>query len=101
MNPKWSAACLLLPVAVLAAFSSASAEGIPPNLIEVTSQNKPSCVEYFAIDGKPYCSTTALLKGDGGVSQTNYDRLNLKFDERTWLPLGKKEIRICSPLNIS
>ena len=67
-----------------------AAQAVPPGLVEVTAKNKPNCVEYYSVNGKSYCSTKALSHSNGGVTQFNYDRVKVAFDQRSWVPAWGK-----------
>jgi hypothetical protein len=62
------------------------------HLVKVTPNNDIKCVDYYTYKGELYCSTTAhhppLI--DKHVKQ--YEKLTIKFDNRTWqIAWGKKE----------
>jgi hypothetical protein len=68
---------------------SAFAQSASPDMVEVNAQNKPSCVEYFIVNGKMFCSTKTTLPNN--LADNHSDPLNLKFDQRPWVKAWRND----------
>lgn len=61
------------------------------DLIEVKSDMKEKCVEYYTKNSVLYCSTKALQSSEPTEDLTKFERQNIVFDERPWkFAWGKK-----------
>jgi len=80
---KWSSRLYLLSLLFIP--FAGYAEVDPANLIKVTPETNPSCVEYFKVkdDNQMYCSTK-LLKSPP-VPNITQEHQNIVFDERQWV----------------
>jgi hypothetical protein len=62
------------------------------DLIKVTPENNPKCVEFYTIKGDLYCSLTALQKPVVDPELKKLESMKIMFDERPWeLGWGKEE----------
>ena len=62
------------------------------NLRKVTSDNNPSCVEYYDYQGSIYCSTKALSTEHIDPKIINNETQTIVFDGRPWQAVwGQKE----------
>lgn len=65
--------------------SAVLADSPPPNVVKVTKENNPNCIEYISYKGAMYCSTVALDKTPSIAPQMlGYEKQNIKFDDRAW-----------------
>lgn len=62
----------------------------PEQLIKVTDENNPKCVEYYSYKGEMYCSTKPLSPEPINPSLKNYERQKIIFDDRVWMPAWGK-----------
>lgn len=73
--------CMLIS----AAFASNSYATISPSdLIKVTGQNNPSCVEFYTYQGEMYCSTKANPSEKIDPNTLSKEKQNIVFDDRYW-----------------
>lgn len=63
---------------------AAYAEIDPANLVKVTPNNNPNCVEFFSYKGAMYCSTKPLVKEPIDPKIKDYEKQHVVFDDRPW-----------------
>lgn len=56
-------------------------------LQKVEGSDKSKCVEFYIYKSEMYCSTTPLAPGQTKVDSSQYERLNIVFDDRAWKPI--------------
>lgn len=72
--------------------NSATAQPSPSDLIKVTSENNPKCVEYYAYQNDIYCSTKAFFSNSPDPNLIHAEHLHIIFDKRPWrLAWGKQD----------
>ncbi|MFC3909556.1 hypothetical protein ACFORL_10790 [Legionella dresdenensis] len=57
----------------------------PADLIKVTKENNPGCVEYYNYNNEMYCSIKAL-QPDANSEIKPVEKQKIIFDERVWQP---------------
>lgn len=61
------------------------------DLIKVTKESNPKCVEYYIYKGESYCSTKAFSSQKIDPALKDYEKQNIVFDDRAWQAAwGKK-----------
>lgn len=74
-------------------YSVAKTEAIDATaLVEVTSQNRAQCVEYFDVKGTRYCSTKPLLTTRISKEIADAEMLQLNLDNHEW-QVSRAEIK--------
>lgn len=76
---------LLLLTSIM--FSSHAIADTPVNLsdlVKVTKENNPNCVEYFTYKNEMYCSTKPLTNDKLNPDVKSYEKIAITFDDRTW-----------------
>ncbi|RUQ81019.1 hypothetical protein [Legionella septentrionalis] len=87
MKNKFRWLILLLVSAPTPLFAEVSLK----DLIKVSKENNPRCVEYYNYAGQVYCSTKALSTGAIDVDVLTDEKQDILFDSRTWRAAwGKK-----------
>lgn len=71
-------------------WATAASSLLPSNVIKVTNQNNPSCVDYLTYHGELYCSQTALDKNPVDPKILSYEKQNIMFDDRPWKAVWSK-----------
>lgn len=56
-------------------------------LQKVDDTNKSKCGEYYVYKSETYCSTQPLRPGQPKVDASQYERINIVFDDRVWKPI--------------
>ncbi len=79
---KWSGRVFLFSVLTIPLLSYATIN--PANLIKVTPETDPSCVEYYTYKNAMYCSTKALQSEKVDPNIKNYEHQTIAFDDRPW-----------------
>lgn len=65
--------------------SSSQADVNPNDLIKLTPQNNPTCIEYYVHQGEIYCNTKAQSTQPVVEAHiNNYERQKIAFDDRYW-----------------
>lgn len=65
-------------------FAAPATSPLPADLIKVTDQNNPKCVEYVTYKGDMYCSLKALDKTVVDPKILSFEKQNIVFDNRPW-----------------
>lgn len=65
-------------------FAESASPSLPPDLIKVTDENNPKCIEYITYQGEMYCSLVALDKTPVDPQILSYEKQNVIFDHRPW-----------------
>lgn len=65
-------------------FAALATSPLPADLIKVTNQNNPKCVEYVTYQGKMYCSLKPLDKAAIDPKILSFEKQNIVFDNRPW-----------------
>lgn len=68
---------------------------LPSNVVKVTKENNPKCVEFVVYQGELYCSTVVMDKELIDPQVIQYEKQNAHFDNRPWKAAwGKKTDQI-------
>ncbi len=65
-------------------FAAATDNSLPPNVVKVTKENNPNCVEYYNYKGAMYCSLMTIDTKPMDPQLLSYEKQDLKFDNRAW-----------------
>ncbi len=65
-------------------FAAPAIPPLPADLIKVTDQNNPKCVEYVTYKGEMYCSLKALDNTPPDPKILFFEKQNVFFDNRPW-----------------
>ncbi|TAL63001.1 MAG: hypothetical protein EPN84_05660 [Legionella sp.] len=64
---------------------------LPANLIKVTKDLDPKCIEYVTYKGQMYCSTKPIEQTPVDPSMVSLEKQNIQMDSRPWkLAWGKQ-----------
>lgn len=65
---------------------------LPSNLVKVTKENNPNCIEYVIYQTELYCSLTAIDTTPIDPKILSYEKQQIVFDNRGWKAAwGKQE----------
>lgn len=65
-------------------YAESTSSSLPPNVVKVTKENNPDCIEYITYKNQMYCSLVALSKATVDPGIVNYETQNIQFDNRAW-----------------
>ena len=54
------------------------------DLVKVTKENNPNCVEYFTYKNEMYCSTRPLTSDKLNPNVKSFEKIAITFDDRAW-----------------
>lgn len=57
---------------------------LPPNVVKVTKENNPNCVEYYTYKGQMYCSLMTIDTKPLDPQLLSYEKQKIEFDNRVW-----------------
>lgn len=65
-------------------FAESTSTILPPNVVKVTKENNPDCIEYITYQNQMYCSLVALSTANIDPQVLTYETQNIQFDKRAW-----------------
>jgi hypothetical protein len=69
---------------VTTSFAAAVTNSLPANLIKITEESNPKCVEFVTYQGEMYCSLVAIDKNPVDPNVLSYEKQKVQFDNRPW-----------------
>jgi hypothetical protein len=76
--------CFLGLLVTTHCFAEPVSTPLPPNLIKVTKESNPKCVEFIVYQREIYCSLVALDKAPVDPQILSYEKQTILFDNRPW-----------------
>ncbi|KTD62693.1 hypothetical protein [Legionella shakespearei] len=76
--------CCLSLLLLCPCYAEKADPALPDNLVKVTKENNPKCVEFVSFKGEMYCSLTPLNNAPVDPGVLNYEKQNVQFDNRPW-----------------
>lgn len=64
--------------------ATANTDALPADLVKVTKENNPNCVEYFNYKGQMYCSLMTIADKPIDPLLLSHELQNVAFDNRAW-----------------
>jgi hypothetical protein len=76
--------CCLSLLLLCPCYADKASPALPENLVKVTKENNPKCVEFVSYKGEMYCSLTPLNNAPVDPEILSYEKQNVQFDKRPW-----------------
>ncbi|CEG58460.1 hypothetical protein [Legionella fallonii] len=76
--------CCVSLLVVANSFATPATSPLPANLIKVTNQNNPKCIEYVTYKGDMYCSLVVIDKTPVDPKILSFEKQIIVFDHRPW-----------------
>lgn len=65
-------------------FAAPLEQSLPANVVKVTKENNPNCVEYYTYKGQMYCSLMTVDNKSMDPQLLSYEKQKIQFDGRAW-----------------
>lgn len=64
--------------------AASSDNSLPANMVKVTKENNPNCVEYYNYKGQMYCSLMTIDPKPIDPQLLTFEKQKIQFDSRSW-----------------
>lgn len=88
---------LLVAFQVIAA-SPAADDKLPPNLVKVSKDTNPKCIDYVSYKGEMYCSLVPIDATPADLNDLSQEKQKIQFDTRPWKAAWAKQTPIISSI---